>query len=87
MLPEQPTGLTVTLDITLKCYLSNKITLPIKSWGQIKSWFITWDVFHYTTDGEIWHEVELNNDSNGLDWCAPFTVNIMDEDKQPLASR
>lgn len=28
--------------------------------ADIKDWYVKWHTFHYTLDGESWHEIEMN---------------------------
>jgi hypothetical protein len=53
------------------------IDLPIKSWSDIKEWFVKWDTLHYTVDGDKWEEIPLNNDSpDAVDWKRPINVTV-----------
>ena len=64
---------------TLFCAPSTTIDLPIKSWEEIKEWFIKWDVLHYTIDGKQWHEAELNNSPvEEVEWKRPVDVRVFD---------
>jgi hypothetical protein len=64
---------------SLSCAPSTTIDLPIKSWSDIKQWYVKWDVLHYTLDGDNWVELDLNNDSDSpIDWKRPSAVSIYD---------
>jgi hypothetical protein len=64
---------------TLSCAPSTTIDLPIKSWGEVKEWFVKWDTLHYTLDGEQWHEVDLGNDpTDVVYWKRPVAVKVYD---------
>ena len=64
---------------TLSFAPSTTIDLPIKSWKEVKEWFVKQDTLHYTLDGEQWHEVALGNDStDAVDWKRPVAVKVYD---------
>lgn len=64
---------------TLSGAFSVIIELPVKSWDEVKEWYVKWDTLYYTVDGEAWHEVELNNDSiDAIDWKHPSAVQVYD---------
>ncbi len=62
------------------------IELPIKSWDEVKDWYIKWDTLHYTTDGITWNEIILNslNDLDIIDWKRPGSTDIYDESNKRL---
>ena len=70
----------VTITTYLYCAPTTDITIPdIKSWDEIKDWFVKWDVLHYTLDGEMWLELALDNaDEDAVDWKRPNAVVIVD---------
>jgi len=69
----------VNICTEMRCSQTAKIDLPIKSWSEIKEWFVKWDTLHYTVDGDKWEEVELNNDSpDSVDWKRPTHVVVSD---------
>lgn len=60
------------------CGTMGTIELPIKSWQEIKSYFVKWDTLHYTLDGENWHEVALNSQVDDIiDWKHPVQITIL----------
>jgi hypothetical protein len=60
---------------------SSLADLPIEKWEDIKNWYVRWDTFHYTLDGEKWETLDLNSDvSDCVDWKRPISVEITDED-------
>jgi len=62
---------------TLGCAPSTTVDLPIKSWDEVKEWYVKWDTLHYTLDGEKWHEIALVSDStDAVDWKRPIAVKI-----------
>jgi hypothetical protein len=64
---------------SLSCAPSTTIDLPIKSWGDIKQWYVKWDVLHYTLNGVDWIEYPLHNDSEtSIDWKHPYEVRVYD---------
>lgn len=63
----------------LSCAPSTTVDLPIKSWDEIKEWFVKWDTLHYTLDGDKWHEIDLNNvGSDDMNWKRPVSVRVYD---------
>jgi hypothetical protein len=58
-----------------------ELELPIKSWDEIKQWYVKWDCFHYTLDGEKWHEIDMCDvDIDVVDWKRPSSVSIRNVD-------
>jgi hypothetical protein len=64
---------------TLYCGPVSEIELPISSWEEIKDWFVKWDTLHYTLDGKVWNEEELNSLTDEIiDWKRPISTDIYD---------
>ncbi len=72
------------MQINICCYMhcapSVVVEIPeIKSWREIKDWFVKWDILHYTLNGDEWYEKELNSHlPDCVDWKRPITVRISD---------
>lgn len=66
-----------------------RVDLPEgKTWEDVESWYVKWDVFHFKLKGEeVWHECEMNSsaDIGSVDWKRPARVDILatDEDGAP----
>lgn len=76
----QPKGtMKVNVCTTLHCSPTTTVEIPVKSWDEIKEWFVKWDTLHYTIDGEKWEEIELNNGSpDDVDWKRPIHTIVSD---------
>lgn len=71
--------LKIDVATTLFCCPVSRIEIPeIDSWSQIEAWFVKWDTFHYTLDGENYKEIDLNNSESIID-CLDF--------KRPVSTR
>ena len=69
----------VNICTEYSCAPTSTIDLPIKSWGEIKEWFVKWGTLHYTVDGDKWEEIALDNYSlDSVDWKRPFNVKVSD---------
>lgn len=71
----------LNLDImtVLHCSTSSEIETPnVSDWSEIKDWFVKWDSFHYTLDGETWEKpIELYSEAQEcIDWKRPINVRI-----------
>ena len=56
------------------------LELPIKSWNEVKKWYIKWDILHYTLDNETWNTTPLNSSTDEIiDWKRPDSACINDE--------
>ena len=77
----------IKVNITLFAGTSSDIEIEgIKDFSEVKEWFVKWDTFHYTLDGENWKEIELNSESiDCIDWKRPLSVEIFDEKNEKLA--
>ena len=66
------------------CSTLSTIEIPdVKSWADIKEWYVKWETLHYTVDGENWKEIDLGVggcDSlvDMVDIKRPIHVRIMD---------
>lgn len=77
----------ITVNCELFCKVSSDVDLPIKSWKEVKEWYVKWDTLHYTLDGSLWHEAELNSFlDDAVDWKLPISTEIVDEESQALLS-
>ncbi len=68
----------VDIVTILECAPQASIEIPVKSWDEIKDWYVKWDTFHYTVDGETWAEIDLDGDEGteiGM-WHRPKAVMI-----------
>ena len=73
----------VTINRSYLACARDKIEIPdVKTFDQVKDWYVKWQIFHYTLDGENWHEIELNCDA---DVERPCYVRITDEAGEDLA--
>lgn len=71
--------MNVRVSTELYCYPVSEIDIPVKTWEEIREWFVKWDTFHYTVDGKNWEEISLNNDTmDAVDWKRPISVRITD---------
>ena len=78
----------IEVDRTLFAGTRSDIEIEgIEDFSEVKEWFVKWDTFHYTLDGENWKEIELNSESTDcIDWKRPLSVKIFDEKNEELAS-
>lgn len=73
----------VTVETTLDCCTMGSVELPVRSWQEIKSYFVKWDTLHYTLDGENWHEAALNSQVDDIvDWKRPIQVAILTDETE-----
>lgn len=76
----------VNVETILSCGTMASVELPISSWQEVKSFFVKWDILHYTLDGENWHEVSLNSPPDDIiDWKHPVQVTILMDDYNVLS--
>lgn len=70
----------ISVSTTLSAGTCAEINISeIKDFSEIKEWFVKWDVFHYTLDGEKWMEIELGSDAmEAIDWKRPISVEVRD---------
>ena len=70
----------ISVSTTLPAGTCAEINISeIKDFSEIKEWFVKWDVFHYTLDGEKWMEIELDSDATeAIDWKRPISVEVRD---------
>lgn len=77
--------------IAQKLHASTTATLELPKgtvWEDIKEWYVKWDILHYTTDGEAWHEIELYSDFDEIvDWKRPESVYVMSSDYEHIAEQ
>lgn len=59
---------------------TTEIKLPdVTDFKQIKAWFVKWDTFHYSLDGETYKEIDLNSNCiEALDTKYPASTTITD---------
>jgi len=78
----------VTVITELSCIAeSGYIDLPIKSWDEIKNWYVKWDTLHYTLDKpntlfeQKWYKVALNSSiEDGIDGKYPMTTRVLNSE-------
>ena len=68
----------ISVSTTLSAGTCAEINISeIKDFSEIKEWFVKWDVFHYTLDGEKWMGIELGSDATeAIDWKRPISVQV-----------
>lgn len=70
--------LSVDITTSLSCATSAEIEIPnVSDWSEIKDWYIKWDSFNYTVDGETWESIDLESEPNEcIDWKRPIHTRI-----------
>ena len=63
----------------MHCSPESVVDIPVKSWDEVKEWFIKWDTLHYTLDGEKWEEIDLMNQASmdAVSWHRPASVQVV----------
>lgn len=59
------------IRIEQKVYATTTASLKLPdglAWDDIQDWRVEDDEFHYTTDGETWHEIYLHSDLDDFLW-------------------
>ena len=77
----------VKIQTHLYCAPTAEISIPgIRSWNKIKDWYVKWDTFHYTLDGDNWLEIPLNNDGeDDAYWKVPQKVTVFNTNDKQIA--
>jgi hypothetical protein len=72
--------MNVTIELVYHCCPCNEVEIPgIESWSDIKQWYVKWDTFYYTLDGEKWLEVEMDSDlMECIDTKRPASATVYD---------
>ena len=70
----------VEINTTLSAGTCTTVLIPkVKSWKDIKSWYVKWDVFNYTLDNKKWLVAALGSDSTEtVDYKRPISVRVYD---------
>lgn len=71
----------ISVSTTLPAGTCAEINISeIKDFSEIKEWFVKWDAFHYTLDGEKWMKIELDSyvTEEAIDWKLPISVEVRD---------
>jgi hypothetical protein len=71
----------IRIDQNLSAGCSSIVTIPNgKTWDDVEDWYIKWDRLHiFFKDGSS-TEIELDSDTDIIDWKRPDSVTIYDED-------
>jgi hypothetical protein len=66
----------ITISASYTCVATGSVDL--KTWGDVKDWYIKWDTLHVQFEGdESWVEFGIESDStDGVDWKRPAHVDI-----------
>lgn len=68
----------ITIECCYTAYADDTVDLKgVKDFGQVKEWFVKWGIFHYTLDGEKWHEINLSSHNEpDIDMKRPGGVRV-----------
>ena len=80
--------MTQTINVSMTLYASSCSTVELPAGHvaeNIRDWYVKWDIFHYTLDGQVWYEIELHSAGlDTVDWKRPSYTELLDQDFESI---